>query len=740
MQTETRLQSAPRSTGEIPRGHPAGPRAAALAFLFTLVALLPAEAAWRQWNGPEPPVVSRLASVDGTLFLGTDEADAGNVYRSTDDGTTWANAGLPNPGVFLIHGHQGKVYVGTYIDGLQRSTDGGQNWSQVTGGLPTDGSFAAMAANEGSLFVAANEFSHLQIYRSTDGGASWAAPPGSPFCQVRSMLYANGAVFAGSIDQGILRSTDNGSNWSPANGGLPANPIAGALALAEDGVTILAGVYVRLNPAALGLYRSTDAGATWTKVSADLPVSTALRFASMSVRPGVIDAGLNGEFGGVGLYRSVDGGFHWAQIGSNLPVPPKVEAVLWHEGALFAGTPTGAYRTTDDGAHWTYAAQGASAVRGVASLLEVGSTLYVGLTRAGGGGRGVWRTSDLGESWSGDPESPDMNTAAESLLRDEGGLLAAFYGLVRGVYRSTDGGATWTPSTAGIASSTILHTLFRSGGVHFAGAWEALYRSTNGGSSWTSVPGIDNVKTMAELSGALYAGRYGSGVSRSTNQGLSWSDMSAGLPSGSGRYVNWLAVFNGSLYAATQGAGVYRWSGTSWTFSGLASESVACLLPVSGVLLAGTSGSGVSFSENGSTWVAFNDNLTPDAVTMLATVGGYLVAGTNGDALWGRPLSELPGTAGIGELPAEPGLSLRQIGPNPLREGTRIAWRMPSAGAAQIGLYAASGRRLRSVASGWFAPGAHEIGIDAAGLPAGVVYCRVAACGRSESRTFLVVR
>jgi hypothetical protein len=108
--------------------------------LLSLVIVLfaaPASAQWTQLNGPLPPVTLGLAETDGVLILGTGEADSGDVYRSTNGGTTWENARLPNGGVFFAFAHDGVVFVGTYLGGLFRSADGGLTWTHVETGVNT---------------------------------------------------------------------------------------------------------------------------------------------------------------------------------------------------------------------------------------------------------------------------------------------------------------------------------------------------------------------------------------------------------------------------------------------------------------------------------------------------------------------------------------------------------------------------------------------------------------------------
>src|SRR6266540_3794795 len=62
-----------------------------------------------------------------TVYAGLRE---GGVRRTTDGGRTWADCGLPEPGVFslAVSAADGAVYAGTEPSRLYRSDDGGRTW------------------------------------------------------------------------------------------------------------------------------------------------------------------------------------------------------------------------------------------------------------------------------------------------------------------------------------------------------------------------------------------------------------------------------------------------------------------------------------------------------------------------------------------------------------------------------------------------------------------------------------
>jgi len=112
-----------------------------------------------------------------TIFVGT--AD-GNVQRTTDGGSTWTNitAGLPDRYVTDIeasHLDSATIYVTNsgYRDNdfapyLSKSTDNGATWTSISGNLPLLGinDMEVYPCNDDYMFVA----NDAGIYHTEDGG------------------------------------------------------------------------------------------------------------------------------------------------------------------------------------------------------------------------------------------------------------------------------------------------------------------------------------------------------------------------------------------------------------------------------------------------------------------------------------------------------------------------------------------------------------------------------------------
>jgi photosystem II stability/assembly factor-like uncharacterized protein len=213
--------------------------------------------------------------------------------------------------------------------GLYRSGDGGKTWHSAYDSLGLNEPLATTAVAVSPDFgsdqtVAAGARGGLLI--STDGGGQWQTamlPPPPP--NITALVFSpnfveNGALFAGTLEDGIFRSTDRGRHWSAANFGLlDLNVYCLAVSpdFAKDETLILG--------AESGIFQSTNSGRSWREI--DFPSKWApvlsLAFSPNYATDGCLLAGTEAA----GLVRSLDQGESWAHLGqARLSAP--VNAIL----------------------------------------------------------------------------------------------------------------------------------------------------------------------------------------------------------------------------------------------------------------------------------------------------------------------------------------------------------------------------------------------------------------------------
>jgi photosystem II stability/assembly factor-like uncharacterized protein len=245
-----------------------------------------------------------------TVYIG---AASGGVWKSVNGGTTYKpvfdKQTAQSIGAIAIDPSNAKtIWVGTgeswtrnsvsIGDGIYKSTDGGDNWTNL--GLkeseriakilidPKDGDTVYVCV-PGKLWSDSDD---RGVYKTTDGGKSWSkilkGANASTGCSMISMSPADSkAIFAGMWDfrrkawtfrsggenatspsgSALLMTTDGGANWTELDEksakGLPPKPwgrIAVTIAPSNPDV-----VYALIESPNSALYRSGDGGKTWER-------------------------------------------------------------------------------------------------------------------------------------------------------------------------------------------------------------------------------------------------------------------------------------------------------------------------------------------------------------------------------------------------------------------------------------------------------------------------------------------
>ncbi|HKA21815.1 MAG TPA: hypothetical protein VKN18_26295 [Blastocatellia bacterium] len=186
-----------------------------------------------------PPFVSN--GRDATLYFGT-----WRLFVSTNLGGSWfAPAGSLDltkgtndigrdvlSAIGVSRSNPNVIYTGSVQGRAMRSANGGQSWTDVTGGLP-DRSITSITVDPTDPSVAyltVSGFNTGHVFRTTNTGASWLDISGSlPDIPANAMLVDpsdSNTIYLGT-DIGIFRSTARGDSWRSFNRGLPPVVIHG---------------------------------------------------------------------------------------------------------------------------------------------------------------------------------------------------------------------------------------------------------------------------------------------------------------------------------------------------------------------------------------------------------------------------------------------------------------------------------------------------------------------------------
>ncbi len=536
---------------------------------------------WRAMNAGLPEV-EPSRDVPWVETLAIDPSNSATVYagflrdglwRSHDGAASWqavvSLAETEVRGVAVDPSDSATIYAATG-GGVYKSVDGGASWAPLAGGLEDRPYSSIVVAPDSpeTVYATSTHVASSRLYRSRDGGATWTQLTfgGSTFLRALlldptdpDVLYA-----ATTSNSDVFKSTDGGDSWSSGSDGI-ASPGPVTLAIDPMDPSILyAG---SLNDA--GVFKSTDGGVQWTPANEGLNNTEVLDVAVDPMNPSNLYATSN-----QGVFKSVDGGATWAALDlSPLPVPteslaidPQDTATVYVGGGGNAGpTGRGIFKTTDAGKTWEVSAS-AFTVPGAIEELKVDprtpATVYAGT------GEGVFRSFDAGGTWA-----PAGEIRPGSFLIDfeiDPATPAILYAATQNfslngrISKSLDGGDTWFFSDDGIPASFILLSLAidpQNPATLYATGLGGVYKTTDGGGNWRPAGALplDLSLTLAvdpRTSSTVYASTV-FGVSKSIDGGDTWYPLGEGLTN---------AVFDlevdsrqpAILHAGTQGGGAFK--------------------------------------------------------------------------------------------------------------------------------------------------------------------------------------
>lgn len=235
-------------------------------------------------------------------------------------------------------------------------------------------------------------------------------------------------IFAGTELSGIYISSNNGSSWTSASTGLPANTTVGSIA--ASGSNIFAGTNGN------GIYLSTNNGGSWAPVSTGLPGGA--NFTSIVISGSTILAATGVPYGS-GVYASTNNGASWTAANTGLPNSLDVNCLAISGSNIYAATESDMYLSTNNGSSWTSINTGLNTF--INSVVVNGNNIYAA-TYA----HGVCLSTNSGASWT--QELNGLTDSAINVIGVSGSDLIASTN--NGLFLSTDNAANWAPLATGI--------------------------------------------------------------------------------------------------------------------------------------------------------------------------------------------------------------------------------------------------------------------------------------------------
>jgi photosystem II stability/assembly factor-like uncharacterized protein len=406
------------------------------------------------------------AGIDACL---RDDSGISGLYRTTDGGASWTKVLEGNKTTVNFSPSNPDVIYAGFENAFHRSTDGGDNWrwfsKESVGGYGPEGIVAGIPIDvivhpEDPYTLYVNNYGG-GVFRSTDGAETWESwSRGYTGADVRKvhMMTGNPSIVYSVTSSGPFVSTNGGVDWvGVANGDASAGSLASGVSTiavhpTNPNIILFSSTFHGV------IYRSDDGGADFREIfqhsaceEVQYPPHQGFKTIVFSPsNPNIVYAGLEMTKGdseppvGAVICKSTDTGISWIEIPSIIDgINAKAIAVHPTDPAeVYCGSIAGMFKTTDGGGDWVKLQD-----LGDRNILSIAIDPFdPQIVYAGERDGGVWKSTDMGQSWDG-PRNTGFSSGNPSILGlavDPLSHTTVYAGdWTSGVYCSIDGGETW---------------------------------------------------------------------------------------------------------------------------------------------------------------------------------------------------------------------------------------------------------------------------------------------------------
>lgn len=681
---------------------------------------------WEQLSGPHGGSIYSMV-VDGNGNLYATPTGTSGPFKSMDNGESWFS--IKNGLSFDESGFrplninsEGILFVSNshdYGEHISLSSDGGSTWVEKTANT-NGGSIICIAFDDtDNVYLGTGQ----GIYRSTDNGDTWALF-GNFTGQAEAIVFNDsGYIFAGT-SYCVNRSTDGGSTWTS----LPSGGGTRTVAIAPNGY-LFTGCWENA-----GILRSTDNGDNWTYV---YPQTVSIYSASIPFFDN------NGYIyfptWGKGVLKSTDDGDTWIEVNNNLGTPYARCVVRDPDGNFFASENYGIFKSTDNCENWYSVGL---PVCGVAKILIPRDSIIYTMEY------GMNRSTDFGQSWQTRNNGLGNLSLTTLTVNSRGYLFAGTVDNYNGlIYRSVNEGENWTRvdsfssgnSMRGLAVGPNDEIVAVGGGSEYI-----THISYDDGLTWTDIS-YNLTQVIGDYRGAGAAAINSEGdifiivgtqVWRKTANDTVWTVCTG---SGCGSYYVLFIADNGYIYTEyTKSTD----NGETWTTNNFPTFITSYAENSQGHLFIGTSnwGNGVFRSTDyAETWEQINDNLPiMDIHSVGVDKDDYLYAGSWGMSMFKTTTSTLTGVEDSRSAPLN--FTLEQNYPNPFNPSTIITWESPSSGWQSLKVFDILGREVAVLVNEERNAGKYTLKFNGTRLTSGVYIYQLRVNNVILSRKMLLLK
>ncbi|HYF03162.1 MAG TPA: hypothetical protein VEC36_07290, partial [Patescibacteria group bacterium] len=486
---------------------------------------------------------------DGSIVaMEGDYSKQGALYKSTNGGISWVKfSTMPTGRGKLFKDKGGKLYA--FLERYENSeftrdqvvsTDNGATWEQFTvssDGLPQNAQPEILTIDPVTNYAYAElrmkEAPSVGLYVSKDGMKTWSLlHEGLRNVKVYEMMFIGDKIFMATQQQGVLLYHEKTQTIEARNNGLMSRNHLPVLVAANNDIFAYDHEGIR----------HTRDGKKWQSVlinGKSLAAYTMLETSNGALIVGSLAIKGKGEV----MYRSLDGGVSWTAIGHNI---------------------------ISEHANWTRISKMEEDKSGkLYALTENSADTLIKLP--------LFVSTDGGMTWNHifkDSRPDNEMVGVDFLLTPSGMFVTGFtMGLEQRIYFSADGGKTWSkktfPTNIGGAVTPKLRT--SQDGTLYTVIHNKAYRSTDNAATWTelTMPEIPHDFYFDKLNrmyfvfkNDIYNYNIQTGILRSADGGITFENISEGLPNGeddgiatmafTSRNTPVITLFTGRIYRLSE--------------------------------------------------------------------------------------------------------------------------------------------------------------------------------------------
>ena len=337
------------------------------------------------WTGTSAPYVhADIHALEynsaGTIFAGCD----GGIFKRTS--TTWQDLSvgmnIAQPYRIGLSASNASLIISGHQDNGTNRYNGG--WAEVMGG---DGMDCFIDRTNNNVMY--GEQYNGSLNRSTNGGANWTAiitgltGTGAWMTPWHQDPTTANTIYVGY--QQLFKSTNQGTNWAQVTGSMTGTSTIVEFAIAPSNNQV---IYVIKGNV---LYKTTNGGGTWTSITTGLPTTSAqmTNLAVDPADPNNVWVTFSGYSAANKVFVTTNAGTSWTNISTGLPNLP-CNTVCYTPGStndgIYVGTDVGVYYRDNTTNAWSPYFTGLPNVK-VTDLEIYAPTSKL---RAATFGRGVW--------------------------------------------------------------------------------------------------------------------------------------------------------------------------------------------------------------------------------------------------------------------------------------------------------------------------------------------------------------